>query len=432
MRKLGLSLVVVALLNAQSEQDPADILEQARDKLITRLPQPGFGCVATIDRSYYRRAKPPVTPRSCEQLSMDRKSGRYQLQLNKTDRLRLEMSLTGGHEIYSWAGPRPFTRSVDEIVDAGPIGTGELGGHLHEIFGNPLVRFRLLDQIGRNLQFGFHVPVETSNYLLWARSQWEPAGYAGSLEIDPASLELQRVTVQSDELSKDTTLCEASTIFDYPAGGTGVLLPHTARTHYLIRDSTETEWVTTFSDCRETPSEKVATPPLHPLFPPTWAVPFQLMFTTPIDTSTAAAGDVITAKLTEPMWGPSRELLAQEGDILTGRIMLVEHCLDRKGISSKITNVPPALKGQLYFVIWVDFDTIEVKGVISSIRARLTCSDSARKNCLTVQVNNQLWDSAFPFPSHDANIVIPAGYTSSWLAGYGPPNRKENATLPGR
>src|SRR5580704_18437592 len=101
VKKFGLGVVAIALLNAQSAQDPADVLAEARDKLMPRLPRPGYGCVVTIDRSYFSRQRPPVTPRSCEQTLVDRRTGRAKLQLDKTDRLRVEVRSTPESEIYS-------------------------------------------------------------------------------------------------------------------------------------------------------------------------------------------------------------------------------------------------------------------------------------------------------------------------------------------
>ncbi|MGD1093239.1 MAG: hypothetical protein ABSB35_14765 [Bryobacteraceae bacterium] len=419
MKRAALGIIAIALMNAQPSQDPADLLEQMRDKVVARLPTAGYACVATINRSYFSRPRPPVTQRSCEQIAGDRKRNRDKVQLDKTDRLRLKVVMTSGREIYSWAWPGAYSRSVNDILQSGPIGTGALGSHLHEIFGNPLVRFRLLDENEKNLSFGFRVPVEASTYLIWARSQWRAAGYVGSLEIDLAAPELKQLTIESDELPPETTMCEASTTLDYPSGGAGVLLPSKARTRYLIRDTTETEWDTAFSDCRDSTSEKVQEGPRRTLFPPTWAVPFKLALTAPIETSTAAAGDVIKARLAEPMLGPSREVLAPAGAIFTGRIMRLEHHLDRKGLPIAYMD-KAALTGRRFFLIWVDFDAIEVNGVVSSIRARLTC-DHPGPRCFTANMSDQIWDRAFIFPTDDPNFIVPAGYESSWLTGFALP-----------
>ncbi len=188
-----------------------------------------------------------------------------------------------------------------------------------------------------------------------------------------------------------------------PTGSKGILLPSTARTQDLSRDATETEWVTAFSECRDL-SEKASERPKPALFPPGFAAPLKLALTTAIDTSTAGAGDVITARLLETVVGPLRSL-APEGATLTGRIMRLEHRM-RKPYS---------------FLIWVDFDTIETNGVVSSIRTRLTHGDDldSQHPCSIATMSDQKWDRALHFYGgpDNANIVIPAGYTSRWLTG---------------
>jgi hypothetical protein len=414
MKILGLGVAGMMLLNGQSSPDPADLLEQARDKVIARLPPVGYACTATIDRSYFKRQNPPLTARSCEQITEDRKKRRTKLQLDKTDRLRLQVALTNAGEIYSWTGPGGFSRNVEEIIRTGHIGTGGLEAHLGLVSSSPLVHFRLLDQNGKNLEFGFRVPVEASRYLVKAGNQWRETGYDGSLAIDPVSLELRRLTIQSEELPGDTSLCESTTTMEYPPGAEGLLLPSTARTHDVNHDTTETEWLTTFTDCHLAP-EQVSErhPPI--LLPPDRAVPFKLALAAPIDTSTAAAGDAIEARLLEPMLTPSSKLSVPRGAVLTGRIMRMEHHPDSQSV---IVPGPDGIRGR-FFLIWVDFDTIEANGIISSIRAGMTCGEDLNpwRRCLVAYLDDRKWERALIFPTDAAKFVVPAGYRSTWLTG---------------
>jgi hypothetical protein len=248
--------------------------------------------------------------------------------------------------------------------------------------------------------------------------------YDGSLAIDPASLELKQLTIQSDQLQAETGMCESSTTMEYPPGGEGVLLPSTARTHALNRDTTEADWVTTLSDCRE---EHEPVPARQPpaRFPPTWAVPFELALTAPINTSTAAAGDVIQARLLKPILGPSPEVLVPAGATFTGRILRMEHRLHRLDYKTPGTQVVTT-GGRYFFLIWMDFDRVEAKGVVSSIRTRLLCGEALDREhpCPFATMSEQTWDRALLFGSDsaNANIVVPAGYTSTWLTG-DPPSK---------
>jgi hypothetical protein len=132
---------------------------------------------------------------------------------------------------------------------------------------------------------------------------------------------------------------------EYPADSEGVLLPNAIRIRHLYRDARETEWLTVFSDCRET-AEKAPEPPPTPL-PSSLVAPIKLEVIAPIDTSTAAAGDVTKARIIENAPGPSKVIMPV-GATLTGRIMRLEHQTRR----------PRS------FLIWVNFDTIEAHGVV--------------------------------------------------------------------
>jgi len=152
------------------------------------------------------------------------------------------------------------------------------------------------------------------------------------------------------------------------------------------------------------------------LLPPVSAVPFKLALTTPIDTSTAAAGDVIQGRLLEPMVTPSSKVLVPRGATLTGRIMRLEHHLDKQGV---IVPGAKGLRGR-FFLIWLRFDTIEVNGAVSSIKAGLTgCQtvENGDRRCLVATLPDQKGERVLVFPTNATNIMIPAGSKSIWMSG---------------
>ena len=55
------------------------------------------------------------------------------------------------------------------------------------------------------LEYGFRVPIEVSQYIIQAGNGWLPAGYSGSVSIDPRSLALRRFTLATNELPRDTS-----------------------------------------------------------------------------------------------------------------------------------------------------------------------------------------------------------------------------------
>ena len=97
--------------------------------------------------------------------------------------------------------------------------------------------------------------------------------------------------------------------------------------------------------------------------------------------------------------------------------MRVEHHPDKQSV---IVPGPDGVTGR-FFLIWLDFDTIEVNGVVSSIRARMTCGETLnswrRFRCLVATLDDRKGQRALVFPSDAANFVVPAGYKSTWLTG---------------
>jgi hypothetical protein len=384
--RLALGFLAIARLVAQ---DPDDRLVRARDQILARLSnQSKHVCVETIERSYFTHRLPPLAPPSCEQILADRKKGRSRLTLDATDRLRVEVAMKQGHEIYSWTGPGTFSRSVDEILHPGPIGTGEFGDFLLDIFSNPAAHFRVLNDV----EFGFRIPIEGSRYLVQTRSSWHSAGYEGAIRIDPDSLEIQRLTLATGELPPETLMCEASTTLDYPPAAGDLLLPRESRSRDILRDTSEAERLTTFSDCHEAP-ENLPSHPRQTAIPIPSGIHITLELTTPIDTANAAAGDVITARILDPIRNPkSSQPLVPEGALATGRIIRLEHHL---------TLLP-------YFLISIAFDTVEVNSVASPFHANWEAKPGPRGE--TADPSH----SMFIFPTRDAHYVVPTGFTSQW------------------
>jgi hypothetical protein len=110
----------------------------------------------------------------------------------ETNRLRVDIA----EVIYSWTGSREVSRSVEEILQWGPTGTGAFGAHLIDIFSNPSVRFRALGEKEQVLEYGLRVPSEASPLIVRAGTEWRQAGYSGSLNIDRSSLEIRRFTME--------------------------------------------------------------------------------------------------------------------------------------------------------------------------------------------------------------------------------------------
>jgi hypothetical protein len=192
-------------------------------------------------------------------------------------------------------------------------------------------------------------------------------------------------------------MCEASTTTEFPihsSADTGWMVAGQSRSRQVMRDTAETESVTRFSDCREsTPASSPSSRQSDPL-PPGQEV--SLVFTTPIDTDVAAAGDTISAKLTEPVVA-GLKVLAPVGAIVTGRIIGMKHQLAQPKV----------------FVISVAFDTIEANGAASPFYATLISPVRTQDQ----PGNQKLKDwphGTFAFPSRGARYVVQVPFESHW------------------
>ncbi len=385
-------------------QDASETLEKARDKVLAAASHlPRYICVETIERSYFSRDHPP-SHESCEQIGIDRKKAKYKLRLDATDRLRVMVGFGQDREVYSWTGRAPLAHPIDVILEPGPMGTGAFAAHLLDIFSNPAVRFRLLQEKQDTLEYGFRVAIDASRFLVAAGSEWVPAGYDGSFDIDRTSFDVWRFTIETGELPPQTSLCEASATHEFPnrqPDDSVWFVPSVSRSREILRDAAETDRVVRFSDCHESTANLTPRSLEGDPLPP--GLPVSLVFTAPIDSDTAAAGDTISATVTEDVVSGSK-VLAPAGAIVTGRIVRMEHQL---AVMENGHRLPQA------FVISVAFDTLEVKGVVSPFYATLV-----RPAPTQMQVGNpRLKDwphGTFVFPSNDARYVVRTPFESRW------------------
>ena len=213
-----------------------------------------------------------------------------------------------------------------------------------------------------------------------------------------------RLLAQSEELPPETMMCELSTTNEYQGENTlGLLLPIVSRSHNIMRDTTETDRVTTLSNCRESTAPPSTREPDAALVLPE-RIPFELALATPIDTASAAAGDVISARLTGPLLGSSGKVLAPTGATATGRIVRMEHHLGPRN----------------YFLVSMAFDTLQVSGAEFRLYARSYWNGDAM---LSRQEHEDGPMGTFLFPGGTSRYVISAGHKSEWRTTAPPPTK---------
>jgi len=423
-------LAAAAAAYGQAVPDPSAVLKQALERLRETSGQlEKYVCIETVERSYYRRVVPreaPVLPEAAQACGPPASGARDSLQLEATDRARLEVSVSQGHELHSWPGATRFdARDVDELISDGPVSTGAFGGYLAGVFGRPGVSYRYIGEQtvdGKKLyEYGYRAPLDGSRFEVRVDETWRAAGYEGEFRLDPQSLELERLTVRTTELPAGAPFCQASASLDYQrvhVGDSDLLLPRRSQLEIVLQSGRETRNVTTFSSCREYQAESEIRFDTTAAAEPSTAarfgrsrvalpigLPVTLALTTAIDTAGASAGDPMAAKVVKPVKRPgSGEELIPAGATVRGHIRRVEHHL-----------LP-----EPYFLVTIAFNRVEIEGSISPFFARSEANlELAKELDANVAMRGsgvRLWGvGTFLFPSRQNHIVIPAGFESKWF-----------------
>jgi len=425
---LGLASALLAQSPPDPALDPATVLAKARGKVSDRMENlPNYTCVETVVRQYLKRQKPPypLRPFSCDQLSGEKHRGGYKLELESTDRLRLDVKVSNGLEIGSWAGASQFDQRSILDLTGGPFGTGQLG-QFSDMFSNESASFRYIGSADGHYEYAFHVPENTSHYLTKAGKDWVATSYEGTFWVDLGSFDVVRLSVQSSQLSEESTACEATSTTDYHnvhIGKEEFLIPRQNVLHFLMKDSRETENVSTYTACHEFTSESTvrfdAGPEPAPSVPkaliPPLAIPAGLPFTlalaTPIHADTAAAGDEIRETFSKAVLDPkSSQVLIPAKAAVHARIVRMQYW--------------PGAPHR--FVIGVLLETVDVGGVSSPLYARpepfkmpekKPAGFATRGTPIALTPPNQPKNvGTFVFFTHASHgYIVPAGFESKWL-----------------
>jgi hypothetical protein len=167
--------------------------------------------------------------------------------------------------------------------------------------------------------------------------------YGGTFLVDANTFDLVHLAVRTDQLPAEVGSCEAATTLDYGRvrlNDADFLLPTEVHLNIVNVDGSESENRTTYASCHQFVGESTVTfgePPARGVLPAagrpsgvdTPAIPpglsFTLMFTQPIDTAVAAAGDRIKGRITKAIRGSSSKVLVPEGAVVAARIVKIQH-----------------------------------------------------------------------------------------------------------
>jgi len=442
-RPMRASIVSATLLclalatSAQTPPNPEQVLAKARDNILDRTERlPNYTCVQTVDRKYFKLKNPQSPVLSCDDMSAKRNKKNNLLYLEATDRLRLDVKVSGGTEIGSWAGASHSGDGNVMKLIKGPFGTGAFGTLLTDIFTGSSVSFYFdgeesVDSL-KLFRYRYEVSRESSHYMIHTGNDWAFTAYDGAVWIDPNSLELRRLVMRTSELPKETGAGESTTTVEYASTriGTGdFLLPQHSDLHFLMRDNTESDVATIYSACHQfhVDANLIPDPGAVPAESPAARAPssipaglvLTLKLAEPIDTDTAAAGDVVAATVSDvgrldrksKKIVPAEESVIQKGSPVRGRIVLLLHLLD----------LPRS------FVIAIQIETVEINGIPSPLFAfRPQDSEPWTVTKVTLEHRYRARPIFFPprgqtalvcdfsFFTNAEHYVMPRGYESQW------------------
>jgi len=347
----------------QAQDDARDLLWRVRQSVLQTVEgMPRYVCTLTIDRARYQPDSSRFVPdngkhhvHSCDSLAAEVNGPGWKRQLTSSDRLRLDVAVTHSRpgvdsEMYSWAGADRFSNEdLFQLVHDGAMSTGSFSSMLASIFGGEAANFSYNGDrttIGGRLlaEFGFRVPLDKSrySYVVGANQARQVAiEYGGTILADPATSDLVRLVVRASHLPEESSSCEITQSLDYrriTLNGGEFFLPSEARIISLHTDGTQAENVIHYSACHEfrgdstvqyrrepdTGTTKAADTASTPDLALPAGLPFRLVFTERIDTSEAAAGDPIQAKLKTPI-RDRNHILVPEGAVVKMRIVNVRH-----------------------------------------------------------------------------------------------------------
>ena len=378
MRSHLLTVAAIVALNSpfagawQQALDPAAALRQTRDRLLADLARlPRYTCVQSITRKYFGA---PVHLRQpgCSDLIVAHDARSHELSLRSWDRLRLEVAIIEDSYAFSWVGAPQFDKgNLERMSGGGPMGTGDFGTFLLEIFRRAIVTFQGEEVVNgrRFLKYSYDMPIDRSGYNVKEDEGWVRTAYGGTFLLDPATTDITSLTVRTAELPQGGTGCLAISEVDYgrtPIHDRAILIPHETRLRTVRRDGSETLNLTTYSGCREyasksrmlmeAPADSAGTGAEPQPAPPTGlpeGLHLDLRIMTPIDSDTAWAGDPIEAVLRSPVRDKKHNIVVPAGAHLHGRLVQVGH------------------KSDLFdhFEIGVQLETVEINGQTVPLRA---------------------------------------------------------------
>lgn len=364
------------------------------------------------------------------------------LNLLWSDRLRIELSLFNGKDMFSWPGGASFDSELDNLITDGATLSGVLGPFDVSVLMNDadpsLFHFeRTLTAFGATVaEYSYKVPAERSHLVVPdASGKRHPVAYDGFFLVDVSTGDLRRLCVELKQFPADTQLFQGAVATDYGTqtiADTMASVPLTSTMRLLFKEGQLAVNNMRYVDCHQFRAEST----LHfkpvaeideatksksiseqlPAIPKNRSV--KLALNAPIDSNTAAAGDPVEAHVANTLKGKNGQVVIPAGAIVRGRILRLIHY------------APPANS----FDLVLKFDRLQAGGGTASIHLSPPEPEPEQpihNNAITAQrspVTVIQGQSQLTAPQDDRkngtgtlhfkytnHLHLAAGYTTDWI-----------------
>jgi hypothetical protein len=361
--------VLVALAAAGQDEIPVSVLNFARiqhhmaDEL-GRLPN--YTCLETIDRYTIARGGKP----------------------KPLDRIRINVALVGGKELYSWPGEKSFEdRTLPEMVHSGFLSDGDFAAMTRNVFvnRNAAVTFAGEEELnGRKLlRYDFEISAMRSGWQVRLGGASGTVGAKGWFLADAATYDLVKFRFEAVDLpafSSEKGLEEVAEYGRVRLGDGDILLPLTVDLKAESFDEQRHWNHATFTSCREYAAqtsisfgeEGSAAPAVtvvpvqaennaennvenNAVLPP--GVEVALKLDTGIDSVHAAVGDEIRAVVTKNVQ-IDKEVILRRGAIVKGVIQRFDRHVGNRPYTTVGIEFTEAVFGGKSFVFFGRMDSI--------------------------------------------------------------------------
>ena len=335
MRLVVISLIFLRVAAAQSESSASAVFSKIRANVIAQLKKTSnYICVQTSERTTY--IPDELVAQGCEH----RIKHPDKRQEEMHDRLRLDVAVSGGNEIYEWHGAKQFTsESIDDIVQSGAVTSGGFNGFLLNIFTSRGVEIRRLSSTGSHELFGYRVPLTSSTYSTRVNQKFLPVTYHGSFSANAETLELESLSVIVDDFPQGSNICGASTSIQYQIAKIAqkeLLIPKEFELHMMGDTHENSVSISRFSECHEYSGESTlkldyvdenslgstAVPVRDVKLPP--RLRFKVQLRQNIDSDTTFCGDPVQGVLSRPLKIAGTQTVIPAGSAVTGVITQLE------------------------------------------------------------------------------------------------------------